>query len=105
MNTKAPQKPPEGVEKPTSTADLTLPDAMNQAARDYESRMCQAIRADAESRKPQGFTVRVPLVCPHCSSYVTVLASGRTMTCQTERCPNHLKKFRLPVLYAEEVED
>jgi len=56
-------------------------------------------------QKPQGFIVRVPLVCPHCSSYMRVLPSGTVMTCHSERCPNHLKKFRLPVLYAEEVKE
>jgi hypothetical protein len=50
------------------------------------------------------FPVRVALVCPHCSSYMQRLGSGDLMTCKTEGCKNHLKRFRLPVLMAEEVE-
>ena len=56
-------------------------------------------------RPMQAFPVRVALVCPHCSSYMQRLGSGDLMTCKTEGCRNHLKRFRLPVLMAEEVGD
>jgi len=106
MNAKAPQKTPEGVENPTEQTPI-LPDATASApvAESYEPKLLTMLPVGYKIHQPQGFIVRVPLVCPHCSSYMQVLASVRTMTCQTERCPHHLKKFKLPVLYAEEVKD
>lgn len=134
MNAKAPQKPPENVEKPTELPPAApLP---NEATADYVARtgttstgngghitkehwfgvntdvgatdqpkLLTTLPAGWQIKQPQGFIVRVPLVCPHCSSYMRVLPSGTVMTCHSERCPNHLKKFKLPVLYAEEVKE
>jgi hypothetical protein len=54
--------------------------------------------------KTHAFPVRVALVCPHCSSYMQRIGSGDLMTCKSEGCKFFLKRFRLPVLMAEEVE-
>ena len=88
MNAKAPQQPPTADElkalggKPTPSPPPPVPYKLGV----------------------QAFPVRIALVCPHCSSYMQRLGGGDLMTCKTERCPNHLKRFRLPVLMAEEVE-
>ena len=98
MNAKAPQQPPTADElkalvgKPTPSPAPPLPEVLRREM------------ASLPAGYKQAFPVRVALVCPHCSSYMQRLGGGDLMTCKTERCPNHLKRFRLPVLIAEEVE-
>ena len=54
--------------------------------------------------KGTAFPVRVALVCPYCSSYMQRIGSGELMVCKSDGCPLHLKRFKVPVLVAEEVE-
>ncbi len=100
--TKVPQMPPKNETKPDPSPPPPRP---GENGEQYTARTgVSTIKAIPE---PQwsGFIVRVPLVCPHCSSYMHVLPSGSAMTCHTERCVNHLRKFRLPRLIAEEIKD
>lgn len=128
MNAEAPQKPPEDAVKPgdvvtlatgekgiavendntTESVPLSLQSELVDKLVDMAKKNPDAVHIlppGWQVKQPQGFIVRVPLVCPHCSSYMRVLPSGTVMTCYSERCPNHLKKFKLPVLYAEEVKE
>ena len=119
MNAKAPTKPPTVEElramggKPKPSPPPPLP---GETAKSYTERtgnttvdITHSGSSEPEmmivgQRPMQAFPVRIALVCPLCSSYMQRLGSGDLMTCKTEGCKNHLKRFRLPVLLAEEVE-
>jgi hypothetical protein len=107
MNAKAPAKPPTADElramggKPTTSPPPPPP------PRKELQELRQAVPKPPfppDIPKSHAFPVRVALVCQHCSSYMQRIGNGDLMTCKSEGCPLHLKRFKVPVLWAEEVE-